>query len=316
VINPITADTGYNVVSDIYMESHVGTETATDNCAVVISCPTGQTGFNRLNVVENVAISTGLPGPGLFMVTNDEGTLGKVSNNTFRGQRRNYIADTITIGADVDGTSLWLTPAAGEAPEVNDSGTRTYINGSIGVDAGSGPSLNAAAGQWWSYPAAHGTGVTINGALYLHPVYVPRTLTIDRIACEVTTGAASSVIHQVIYETNPQTGLPDALLLDIGATVGTVDGNAIAITEQTISQKLVGGRLYWLGALVLGCTPSMRVLSSTGTSWSGQQASSANALGAGASRQGRVRTGLASVPATAGTMSVSTGATLAAVRVV
>jgi hypothetical protein len=182
--------------------------------------------------------------------------------------------------------------------------------------AGSAPSLDVGPGtaSYWSYPATHSTAATIAGVLYLHPVYVPRDMTIDRIACEVTTGSVGSTIRQVIYASNPATGYPQTLVLDVGAAVGTVDGNVVAVVEQTISQALVGGRKYWFGMLVLGGTPTVRTF--TSPTWSGEQATVANALGAGSFRPGRTQSGLAAVPNPAVTNLPAANMPLTAVRVI
>lgn len=179
---------------------------------------------------------------------------------------------------------------------------------------GSAPSLDVATASYWSYPATHSTLVTIAGVLYLHPVYIPRDLTLDRIGCEVTAvGGAGSTISQVIYDSNITTGRPQNLVINVGTAVGTVDGNTVAVVEQTISQALVGGRKYWFGMLVLGGTPTVR--SFTSPSWSGEQGSLANALGTGSFRPGRTQSGLGAVPDPANTTLASANMPLTAVRV-
>lgn len=176
---------------------------------------------------------------------------------------------------------------------------------------GSAPSLDVASAAYWSYPATHSTAATIAGVLYLHPVYVPRDITIDRIGCEVTAGAVST-ISQVIYASHATTGRPQTLVLDVGASVGTINGNVIAVTEQTISQALYGGRKYWFGMLVLGGTPTVRTF--TSPSWCGEQSTLAAALGTGTFRPGRTQAGLGAVPNPAATTAAAASVPLTAVR--
>lgn len=178
-------------------------------------------------------------------------------------------------------------------------------------DAIGAPSLNVATGSYWSYPTLHGTIAGIDGVLYLHPVYVPRDMTIDRIGAEITAGAVGSTINLLIYRSHPTTGRPQALVLD----AGTIDGNSVATQEITISQSLAGGYIYWVGGLVLGGTPTFRCLSNTGQSWSGEQGTLANALGAGSIRPGRTQSGLVAVPNPANTTLAAATVLLVAMRV-
>lgn len=87
-------------------------------------------------------------------------------------------------------------------------------------------------------------GVT-NNRLYYQPIYVPRTVTVDRIAVNhaATTAGAGSVMRLGIYTS--ANDLPASLLLD----AGTVDlTTAAAFKTVTISQQLSPG-VYWLAAV-------------------------------------------------------------------
>lgn len=129
VTNPSTADTGYHTIENIYMESHVGTETTTNNVAVWIDTPASQTtGFNRFNRVRNVAISTTV-GPGIFRVTNTSATTNLTAFNTFEGNRRAINSNLVQVGPNVTDTYIYLTPNSGQLSKVLDQGVRTYING-------------------------------------------------------------------------------------------------------------------------------------------------------------------------------------------
>lgn len=128
VVNSSTTDTGYHACSNIYFESHTGTEIVTVNQAVLIDTPSGQTGFNRLNRIENVAIDTQL-GKAFFCVSNTSGTAGLTSANTFTGNRRSYLTNTILVNTNVTDTYLNVTPNAGNLAFIFDQGTRTFVNG-------------------------------------------------------------------------------------------------------------------------------------------------------------------------------------------
>ena len=87
-------------------------------------------------------------------------------------------------------------------------------------------------------------GVTAN-RLYYQPIYVPRTVTVDRIAVNhaATTAGAGSVMRLGIYTSTND--LPSTLLLD----AGTVDlTTAAALKTVTINQQLTAG-VYWLAAV-------------------------------------------------------------------
>jgi hypothetical protein len=87
-------------------------------------------------------------------------------------------------------------------------------------------------------------GVTAN-RLYYQPIYVPRTVTVDRIAVNhaATTAGAGSVMRLGIYTSTND--LPSTLLLD----AGTVDlTTAAALKTVTINQQLTAG-IYWLAAV-------------------------------------------------------------------
>jgi hypothetical protein len=98
-----------------------------------------------------------------------------------------------------------------------------------------------------------------NGVLYLVPVYLPYSVTLDRLSIEVVTtpGGTGSVVRLGIYNHNATTHLPDTLLVD----AGTVDTTTTGTKEATISQTLAAGT-YWLAAVAQGSpspNPTLRV---------------------------------------------------------
>jgi len=76
--------------------------------------------------------------------------------------------------------------------------------------------------------------------VYYTPWRCPQSVTIDRIAIEISTGAAGNA--RIGIYNSLSSDYPGTLLLD----AGTVDTTAAAVKELTISQALTGGVLYWL----------------------------------------------------------------------
>lgn len=107
-------------------------------------------------------------------------------------------------------------------------------------------------------PGAH-TPTTIAqgaGVLTAIPFLVPERFTADRISCEVTTGAGSSVVRLGVYDSSMLDG-PNVLLLD----AGTVDASGTGVKEVTIALTLQPG-LYWLAAVAQGGGPTLRTVGS------------------------------------------------------
>lgn len=148
-----------------------------------------------------------------------------------------------------------------------------------GYPEGSAPSLMGKTGEYWSYPGTKSTVAVVAGNMYTHAVYVPSTITLDRIAAEITVLAAGSTLSLGIYNDDGN-GDPGTLLLD----AGTISGAAVAVVELTINQVLQGGRLYHFAILAQGGAPTTRALTS---SWFGRGATLATAFTA--IRIGRLR---------------------------
>lgn len=95
-----------------------------------------------------------------------------------------------------------------------------------------------------------------NGNLRASPLWVPRSVTIDRIKAEITTvGDVGSRLRLGIYGDSGD-GYPGALLVD----AGTINGDSATEQEIAISQLLASG-LYWLAAAVQNVstvTPTVR----------------------------------------------------------
>lgn len=185
----------------------------------------------------------------------------------------------------------------------------TDVNEASTLLAGAGASLLARSGEYWSTPGTRTTAALTAGVLYTHCFFVPFDCTVDRIGAEVTTLAAASTLSLGIYS-DDAAGLPGAVLLD----AGTIDGGSATAQEITVSQALTGGTAYHFAVLCQGGTPTMRTMAS---GWNGHNSSLANAL-TGAYRSGRNRGGFVgtALPGTAGSLSVSSGVPVVAVRLV
>lgn len=102
-------------------------------------------------------------------------------------------------------------------------------------------------GQWnvgmWAAANYNVNGFTpVLGRLYYWPFLSQRRCTYDRIGMYIdTAGAAGKVARLGIYDSDAN-GQPSTLVVDAGEFAVDTTG----AKEQTISQELEGGRLYWL----------------------------------------------------------------------
>ena len=103
---------------------------------------------------------------------------------------------------------------------------------------------------WGSGITAMGGGLT-DDTMYLVPIFISESFTIDRIAVEVTTSAASATVRLGLYSSVDS--VPSALIADFG----TVDASTTGVKELTISQALTKG-LIW-GAYVCSNSSSVRL---------------------------------------------------------
>lgn len=123
------------------------------------------------------------------------------------------------------------------------------------------PSAFMRSGVYYTAPGISGTATFANGNARAIPLWVPRSLSVDRIGIEVVTtpGSVGALIRLGIYSDDGN-GFPGAVLLD----AGTVDPTSTGVKELTINQALTPG-LYWLTAVVQGApvtTPVMRTTTS------------------------------------------------------
>jgi len=102
-----------------------------------------------------------------------------------------------------------------------------------------------------------GTATLSQGELRAALIGVQSAVTVDRIACEVTTaGTTGAVIRLGIYNVGAD-GFPTTLVLDAGTVTATTTG----VKEITVSQALTAGN-YCLAACTQGApatAPQVRI---------------------------------------------------------
>lgn len=103
--------------------------------------------------------------------------------------------------------------------------------------------------------AASATIGTTQSRLYFIPLRVNGNYTIDRIAVNVTTQAASSSTRCGLYSSSG--GRPAGLLQDAGAA--THDTTTLGDKEATVSWPVTPG-LYWLAVVLQGGAPTVRAM--------------------------------------------------------
>jgi hypothetical protein len=117
-------------------------------------------------------------------------------------------------------------------------------------------------GKWYSAPDSNNsTGILDEAKIYVgwHPV--PFGVTIAGVAEEVTTiGTAGALRRLVIYKHNISTGLPDALLDDLGTYDATTTG-VKTITGRTAVVDNYGG--VWVGGITQGAAGTRPTVRST-----------------------------------------------------
>lgn len=97
------------------------------------------------------------------------------------------------------------------------------------------------------------TVICVANSLYASPIVVPRDMTVDRIAIQVTTADAGKIARLGLYTDNGNF-YPANLVID----AGTVSCDAVAVVAATINVKLPQG-IYW-GVAVSDGTPTLEVV--------------------------------------------------------
>ncbi|MCX6399241.1 MAG: hypothetical protein NTX33_04820 [Propionibacteriales bacterium] len=109
-------------------------------------------------------------------------------------------------------------------------------------------------GTYYGPPAGtHNTTTVTQNSTTGQLFVVPHAITIDRIACEVTTAAASTTVRLAIWNVDSNDE-PSTLVLD----AGTVASDTTGAKEITISQSLAPGTYLATGTLQGGTGVSLR----------------------------------------------------------
>jgi hypothetical protein len=162
--------------------------------------------------------------------------------------------DTDILWLDTDEPAVAPATVSVTAPIVN---TGTSTNANIGINLSNiaqkyaNPwQIKYRSGYWYESRNAgvlSNAGATLN-RLYLYPVFIQESITIDRLGMEVQTQAASSTIRLGIYNSDSN-GDPLTLLLDAGTVSGTTTGLKAITVSQTLSTGLYYLAWVWQGAV-------------------------------------------------------------------
>lgn len=151
-----------------------------------------------------------------------------------------------------------MSSATGRTPSLHADahaadGTDPITPASLGVD------YSAVTGSYLLLPGTRGTqAIAVNTATF-YPFLVPRTLTLDRLACEVTTAATAAsggVVRMAIFDAKAN-GDPGVVL----AAPATISSESTGAKEATIALTLTPG-LYWLAAVTQVAAATVRIASS------------------------------------------------------
>lgn len=117
-------------------------------------------------------------------------------------------------------------------------------------------------GLWTTHPGTKSVVIPAEADLEYQPVVIPKALSVDRIAAEVTiVGTVGAVVRLGIYDMGAD-GKPGALILD----AGTISGTSATVQEIIIAQALTPG-VKWLASAVqggAGTRPTMRTITTPG----------------------------------------------------
>ena len=116
-------------------------------------------------------------------------------------------------------------------------------------------------GKWYSAPANSTTNIASTlGTCSFIPVWVPNTVTLDRLGVYCTGSVAGAQARLGIYNNDTSTDTPGTLLLDAGQVAAVTNATFYSIT---IDQSLSPG-LYWFAVASQGSTtPNLRTFQST-----------------------------------------------------
>jgi hypothetical protein len=235
-------------------------------------------------VSDNLVITGNEVGPcGVTRVSVSDGYFGyriEIWGNEWLG-----IAATATAVSIAAAANYLAMPFVG----ANGWGTKGVRPLAVGQEIGA----RLRGGIYYTSVGTNGAAAVTQSRLSAVPFFVNRTVTIDKLAVNVTTaGAAASTVALGIYEDvrDNQGGYPGAL---VAGSTGSVAADTTGFKEASISAALTPG-LYWLCAAAQGGTPSLTVLTNGNNQIVGYQAA-----GTATGRAGWVQDGVTgALPAT------------------
>lgn len=155
------------------------------------------------------------------------------------------VAEIVQGGVNKQVDVIELGPAAEVAEARGARSTLARRINTIG-NAASPNGVPVVVGRWYD-GAFHGANPgTLAGAanrIDLGPYFSSNPIRIDRVAISVSTAVASALAKIVIYEADPDTGVPTTLLYESG----DLDCSTTGGKEVTVDITLEAGRFYWLG---------------------------------------------------------------------
>lgn len=110
----------------------------------------------------------------------------------------------------------------------------------------------------FGYSNGSGTMSVTIGSMYVRPFWLPVRRSFDRIAVNVATAAATSVLRSGIY--SHESGVPTSLIVDGGTASAATTG----LKELTISATLEPG-LWWLAVVAQVAQPVLTSPQATST---------------------------------------------------
>ena len=272
--------------------------------------PTGPTGATGSQGSEGTAGAAGAVG-----ATGPTGPTGATANTWYSG------SGVPSSGLGVDG-DFYLDQSSGFAYKKGTATPGTWTihatlkgsNGSTGATgASNGDGFRTwSSGKWYSAPANNvGSLAQTLGTCSYIPIWIPNTVTLDRLAVYCTGSVAGAQARLGIYNNDSSTDTPGTLLLDAGQVAAVTNATFYSIT---INQSVSAG-LYWLAAAFQGTTtPNLRTITSTMSSpivW-GLTSASPTPIGAYSGYQNSGVSG--SLPSPASPNTLNQNATLILVR--
>lgn len=146
---------------------------------------------------------------------------------------------------------------------------------------------------------SNGSVAIVADTLYATLIKIPYSLSIDRLACHITTGAAAGKLVRLGLYENGADNLPGDLIVDGGTVAADVTSTTVT---ATVNQTLARGR-YWVAAVSDG-TPTLSYYSAA---TAGRFLSGLTAIGHGTSGRSytvKVAHAFGALPATFGAAAI------------